>query len=82
MFEGEIKWISAFIKSRKGGFFRVVTFTVFGTEKETAKVYLDPENRNYSRWEPLLTEGVVLKNLMWQDREKGTIDGDSPVEEV
>ncbi len=82
MFEGEIKWISPFIKSRKEGFFRVITFDVFDTEKETGKVYLDPKNRNYAQWEPLLREGVVLKNLMWKDRKKGTIDGDSPVAEV
>lgn len=82
MFTAEIKWISPFIKSRKEGFYRVVTFTVFSQEKESAKAYLGLGNRNYSRWEPLLKEGAVLKNLMWKDEEKGIVHGDSPVEEA
>ena len=80
MFEGEIVWISPFFKSRREGFYRIVTISIYGATPERAKVFLGPENRNYSKWEPLLREGAVIKNLIWKDRAKATVDADSPVE--
>ena len=43
-------------------------------------LYLDPTNRNYPRWQPLLTKGQWLKNAKPLDGNKKLIDADSPVE--
>ncbi len=82
MFGGEIKWIGPFFRGRDGKFCRIVTFKLFEASRSSGKVYLVLGNRNYSRWEPLLTEGLVIKNLIWKDEERGLVDADSPVEEV
>jgi len=82
MFTAEITWVSRIQEAKKGGFYRRVAFRAFDGDIQKPTAYLNPEHRNYSRWEPLLKEGVIVKNLIWKDKEKGTIDGDSPVEEV
>lgn len=82
MFTAEITWVSPFQKGKRGGFYRLVSFKTFDDEPQKPKAFLNPEHKNYSRWEPLLKEGVIVKNLIWKDREKGTVDGDSPVEEA
>lgn len=82
MFEGEIVYISEFIKSKREGFYRLVVVRTLSGEPTKGKVYLNPENRNYQRWEPFLKVETVLKNLVWKDKSNGTIDGDSPVEAV
>jgi hypothetical protein len=82
MFTGEITYVSEFLKSRKEGFYRLVVIKTLAGELEKGKVYLNPENRNYRKWEPVLRAGTILKNLVWKDISTGTIDGDSPIEAV
>ena len=80
MLTGQIKWVGPLLKSKKGGVFRIISFDIFEDDVPSAQVFLDPANRNYSRWEPMLAEGNILAGLVWKNREKRLIDGDSPVE--
>ena len=43
-------------------------------------LYLDPTNRNFARWKPLLTKGQWIKNAQPFEDGKKLIDADSPVE--
>ena len=80
MEEGKITWVGPFIKSKKHGhYYRIVSLRILGDEEKQAKVYLDPSLRNYKNWETLLVEGNVVGGLIWEDKSKGLISGDSPV---
>ncbi len=82
MQQGEVKWIGPLIKSKKKGYFRIVTLRIMDESHEQSKVYLNPENKNYKKWEPLLKVGNILKGLIWMNQGNGLIDADSPVELV
>lgn len=78
--KGEIKWVSPFMRSKKGGYFRTVILKLVNYEcSKQTKVYLDPDCRNYKNWEPLLTEGNIITGLIWKNASEGLIDADSPV---
>lgn len=47
-------------------------------ERNSSVLYLDPTNRNYSRWVPFFQRGTQLTNLVML--KSGNVDGDSPVE--
>lgn len=79
MMTGKITWIGPLTRSKKGGVFRIVSFELLDADGQRAQVYLDPENRNYARWIPLLEEGNIIIGLVWRDKGKRQIDGDSPV---
>ena len=77
----EITWVGPFCKGRKKGHhYRVIALK--SKSYPQAKAFLDPEHRNYKHWEPLLHEGNLIKGLVWKDKSKNLITGDSPVELV
>ncbi|OHB10397.1 MAG: hypothetical protein A3H60_01340 [Candidatus Zambryskibacteria bacterium RIFCSPLOWO2_02_FULL_44_12b] len=76
--EGEFTWIGPLKESKHGGCYRVVTLRIFGDEKQ-AKVFLDPDCKNYKNWEQILQKGNIVGGLVWKNKESRIIDADSPV---
>ena len=71
------------MQSKHGGVYQRVALEVFEDEEVVrATVFLDPENDNYQKWEPFLAEGNLIQGVIWKDRKKKLVNGDSPVKLV
>ena len=80
--KAKITYVGGLERSRNGGVYKLVSLQILQGCVSSGHVYLNPESRNYSNWESVLEEGNLLTGLVWRNKKKRLIDGDSPVENL
>jgi hypothetical protein len=69
------------IRSRHGN--KVIEITLVGcSDRLLYRTFLDPNNRNYKKWSPIVHQpyyGFLLTGLKILDKEKGLVSADSAV---